>query len=163
MRASRLVVAAALALVLGAGAARGGMEEGRAYYLQGSYMHAFSEFRPLAEAGNAEAAAYLGEYYLYGLAGPRNYAKALQWYQFSATHGNADGQLGLGIMYAKGQGVPRDYVQAYMWLSLCAAQFPPGGDRDKVVATRDDIGKRMSPEALADAQRRAAAFKPEGP
>lgn len=161
MKAGTRLLLAAAALCLGAGAARAGMEEGRAYYRQGSYMHAFSEFRPLAEAGDPEAAAYLGAHYLYGLAGPRNFVQALKWYRFSAAHGNADGQLGLAIMYAKGQGVARDYVQAYLWLSLAAARLPPGADRDQVAATRDDIAKRMSPEAVADAERAVADWKPE--
>ena len=136
------------------------MEEGRAYYRQGDYLRALSEFRPLAEAGNPEAALYLGEYYLHGLAGAKNFAEALKWYRFAAARDIPDAQLGLGVMYAAGQGVPRDYVQAYMWLSLCAARLPAGPDRDRVAAGRDEIAKRMSPESLAEADRRVAAWKP---
>lgn len=150
-------------LLILATAAQAGLQEGRAYFLQGEYLRAFSEFRPLAEAGNPEAAFYLGEYYHHGLAGPANFAKALKWYRFAAERGVADAQLGLATMYATGRGVPKDYIQAHMWLSLAAEGVPPGADRDRMLDTIAFMEESMSPAALQDAKLRAQHWKPLEP
>jgi hypothetical protein len=150
----------ALPLLLATPPAEAGIEEGRAYFLEGEYLRAFSEFRPLAEAGDPEAAFYLGEYYHHGLAGPADFAKALQWYRFAAERGVADAQLGLGAMYATGRGVPKDYIQAYMWLSLAAGGLPPGKDRDKIADTLAFMEESMSPAAREEARLRIRHWKP---
>jgi localization factor PodJL len=47
-------------------------------------------------------------------------------------------------------GIPKDDVLAYMWFNLAASQ----GDKD-AVQKRDEIGKRLTPEQLAEAQKRS--------
>src|SRR6185436_8209624 len=74
-----------------------------------------------------------------------------------ADQGNAAAQSNLALMYAKGHGVPKDYVQAYMWSSLSAARGHQEG-----VKNRDSIAKGMTPAQVADAQKRASAWKPTG-
>ncbi len=65
----------------------------------------------------------------------------------------------LGLMYQDGQGVPQDYVEAHMWLNLATAQSS-GEDRDRYMKTRDTLAEEMTPEQIAEAQRRAREWTP---
>ena len=56
-------------------------------------------------------------------------------------------------MYAKGQGVAKDYAEAYAWVNLAAAKD------FKHAETRDLIEKQMSPQQVADAQKRTKELK----
>lgn len=49
--------------------------------------------------------------YAKGMGVPKDYAKAMQWYQLAADQGYALAQSNLGVMYNNGQGVPRDRAQ----------------------------------------------------
>jgi TPR repeat protein len=71
----------------------------------------------------------------------------------AAEQGVDNAQALLGGMYYVGVGVPRDYVEAYMWLSLATAQ---GIGR----AEFDSVERTMTPDQIAEAQKRAAAWKP---
>jgi hypothetical protein len=107
---------------------------------RGDYVAAIKHWRPLAEGGNVDAQAALGN--LYG-AGPavkgdavrvllsallgdvgtrqeirRDWAKAREWWLLAAKQGHAQASYNLGILYKHGDGVPRDVAQAYMWLSV---------------------------------------------
>jgi len=57
----------------------------------------------------------------------------------------------------QGQGVPQDYIQPYMWASLAAAQ----GDEDAVEGL-EILGKKMSPDQIAQAQRLAGEWTSKG-
>ena len=59
----------------------------------------------------------------------------------------------LAIMYSAGQGVPQDAVEGHMWRSLAAARAPANSQKD-YMATRDAFASRLTPEQLADAQKR---------
>jgi TPR repeat protein len=59
-------------------------------------------------------------------------------------------------MYVRGEGVPRDYVGTYMWLSLAATQ----GD-EKAKSLLDLLEHEISPDQVAEAQKRTAAWKPQ--
>jgi TPR repeat protein len=84
-----------------------------------------------------------------------DYSTAMRQWRPLADQGNPAAQSNLALMYFKGQGTPRDYVQAYMWSSLSAARGHQEG-----VKNRDSIAKGMTPAELADAQKRASAWKP---
>jgi len=85
-------------------------------------------------------------------------ARALELYRKAAAQEYVPAMRAIGWHYQTGQGVPRDYVQAYMWSSLSAARGHQEG-----VKNRDSIAKGMTPAQLADAQRRASAWKPTNP
>ncbi len=72
---------------------------------------------------------------------------------------NAEAQNNLGFLYYTGQGVPQDDVEAHMWLNLATAQAS-AEDRDEYVKERDDVAARMTPEQIAEAQRRAREWTP---
>ncbi len=59
-------------------------------------------------------------------------------------------------MYAAGRGVPKDRVEAYQWFHLSADQ----GDKYAVEYRRELVAE-MTPEQIAEAKKRAAAFVPK--
>ena len=63
-------------------------------------------------------------------------------------------QYNLAVMLGNGQGVARDMVEAYKWLSIAAAE---GFQEAKW--NRYRAGKRMSVAELAEAERRAEAWR----
>jgi TPR repeat protein len=71
----------------------------------------------------------------------------------AAEQGDANAQNLLGYMYAAGRGVLKDYIEAHMWFSLAGA----GGA--KSTESRDSVAKMMTPEQIAEAQRRAKEWK----
>jgi uncharacterized protein len=85
----------------------------------------------------------------------RDYAEAVKWYRKAAELGEAEAQVNLGTMFSEGQGATRNYIEAYVWFSRSAAQ---GNERAK--SNLDIIEKRMTPTQIAEAQKRAAAWKP---
>jgi TPR repeat protein len=87
-----------------------------------------------------------------------DYSNALRYWRPLADQGNPAAQSNLALMYAKGQGVPRDYVQAYVWSSLSAASGHQEG-----VKNRDTLARGMTPTQIADAKKRASAWKPVQP
>jgi TPR repeat protein len=86
-----------------------------------------------------------------------DYSTAMRHWRPLADQGNPAAQSNLALMYFKGQGVSKDLAQAYMWASLSAARGHQEG-----VKNRDSIAKGMTPTQVADAQKRAGAWKPTG-
>ena len=70
-------------------------------------------------------------------------------------------------MYEHGRGITRDYVQAYKWVNLVAVHFVPPSDRsgtlqrEIAVSARDQIGAKMTPAQVAEAQQLARDWKPK--
>ena len=116
------------------------------------------ELRARAEKGDAGAQYSLGFMYADGRGVPRDDAQAVAWYRKAAAQGHADAQLNLGGMYDNGQGVPQDYTEAHKWINLAASRVA-GADQTKFAKTRDDLAKQMTPEQVADAQKRARAWQ----
>ena len=52
----------------------------------------------------------------------KNYIKALEWYQLSASEGNSEAQNKIGNLYYHGNGVKKDYKEAFRWYKLSAYQ-----------------------------------------
>ena len=136
------------------------LKAGRAAYMAENFAGARDIWLPLAEAGDAEAQAWVGSLYANGDGVDINDGTAFGWYLKSAEGGNVQAQSNIGAMYAMGQGVPGNDALAYMWWSLAAAQ----GDssertRDsRVVAedaqsNKDILEERMTREQIAEGQR----------
>ncbi len=151
---------AALWILLLAGPSSAGFEEGVAAYERGDYAAALREFMPLAEGGHPLAQAYLGDMYLYGQGVRRDDGEAAKWYREAAERGHLPAQFNLGLMYATARGVRGDFVEAYMWFSLAATRGQ-GEMRYEALQRRDYLLLVMTPEQVADAQRRAREWKPK--
>lgn len=99
-------------------------------YLKGDYAAAVGELGALAEAGDADAQYALGTAYSDGLAMPRDYRLAADWYAKAAQQGHAQAQFNLGFLHHQGAGdgdtaLPPDPVQAARWLNAAAEAGNP--------------------------------------
>jgi hypothetical protein len=75
------------------------------------------------ELGSLEAQRDLGALYATGdWTGPRDAARAVEWYLRAAERGHADAQYNLGFMYLLGEGVQTNPNEGLRWLRLSADQ-----------------------------------------
>ncbi len=151
----RILALAALMLWAGVPGVRADFAEGLAAFDAGDYQGALKVWRPLAEAGDAEAQIALAGLYRDGFGIPPDLAAAARWYRRAAEQGAAVAQLNLGDLYSRGIGVPRDLVRAYVWLSLAAAQGRRWANR-----RRREIAASMSAAQRSEAERLAATWPP---
>ena len=85
---------------------------------------AFRFYMIAAKAGSDEAQFWVGKFYAEGWGGvAKDYSKAVEWYEKSATQDNADAICTLGWCYQLGNGVEQDYAKAVEW-------FKKGVDQD---------------------------------
>jgi len=125
------------------------------YYNNRNYAEAIKIWRILAEKDNPKAEDGLGGCYATGCGVEKDVNEAIKWFRKSASQGSAAGQLELGSAYLNGSGVVKDYVEAYKWLNLASAQGMVWARENLPV-----IERNMTPEQIAEGQRRAASFKP---
>jgi TPR repeat protein len=117
-------------------------------------------YRRAAEAGVAPAQRMVGDFYRYGRGGVGPDAvEASRWYRRAADGDDIRAQYYLGQMYFEGP-LPRDYGEAYLWFSVAAGQAPLLDNRKAFVELRNIAAARMTPEASAEAARRAAEWRP---
>jgi TPR repeat protein len=116
-----------------------------------------------ADKGNAEARTLLGAMYWSGEGVPRDHKEAARLYLLAANQGYARAQNNIGFMLGFGEGIPpQDDVEAYKWLSLAIANYT-ARNQDRLDQARKDLATlrgRMTPAQIAEAERRARAFKP---
>jgi uncharacterized protein len=103
-------------------AVAGPFEDGADAYRAGDYATALRLWRPLADAGNANAQFRLGYMYHDGQGVPQDYEAAAAWYRKAAEQGNKWAQYLLGLMYGIGQGVPQDHAATVAWYRKAAEQ-----------------------------------------
>ena len=94
----------------------------KTYWNENQYDQALPLFRRAVEAGNEEAAVYLGVMYQNGQGGlPKDEVQAVSWFRKAAEAGDAHGMSSLGAMYENGQGgLPKDDAQAASWFRKAA-------------------------------------------
>jgi TPR repeat protein len=120
-------------------------------------------YRRAAEAGMAPAQRMVGDFYRQGRGGAGPDAiEAARWYRRGADGDDIRAQYYLGQMYFEGP-LPRDYGEAHLWFSVAAGQAPLLDNRKAFVELRNIAAARMTPEAAADAARRAAEWRPVRP
>ncbi len=116
-------------------------------------------YRRAADQGDAGAQLKIGDMYFEGRAVAQDYHEAGRWYRLAADGGNAAAQYNLGILYAKGEGVPLDNVVAHMWFNLAAVHFTSRLSRDRAIAIRNTIARKLSPAEIARAQEMASEWQ----
>jgi TPR repeat protein len=117
-------------------------------------------YRRAADHGSASAQRAVGECYQKGRGVAADAVEAVRWYTRAAGGDDLRAQYALGQMYFDGAGIPRDYVSAYVWFSIAASQTPLVDNRKGLIELRNIAAVRMTPEQLADADRRVHAWKP---
>lgn len=93
-------------------AATSGFDAGMAAYREGNFVAARRTWEPLAEAGDARAAYYLGHMAEQGLGEAWSNARAATLYRQAADRGLPEAQVALGALYLRGMGVDQDAQRA---------------------------------------------------
>lgn len=116
-----------------------------------------------AAKGEAEAQTLLGAMYWSGEGVPRNLNEAARLYLAAAQQGYARAQNNIGFMLGFGEGTPpRDDIEAYKWIRLSIDRYT-AKNQDRLDQARKDLATlaaRMNPAQIAEAERRARAWKP---
>ncbi|WP_017940553.1 MULTISPECIES: tetratricopeptide repeat protein [unclassified Thioalkalivibrio] len=139
-----------LPLLVYGGAFASGDEFGRgvALYWAGEHEEAQEVLRPLAEQGHADAAFLLADIFHQGRSGVlQDYAEAARWYRRAAETGDTLAQSVLSDVYGYDMGDP---IRAHMWANIATANGYEAG-----AEVRDYWAQQMTPEQIAEAQRRA--------
>jgi hypothetical protein len=128
---------------------------------------AFSYFFKAAELGNAEAQVLVGSFYSLGISVKEDQKESVKWYEKAAKQGDVTGLCALGECYKEGNGVPQNFIEAYKWYNLAVAVGNVSANTPITRGTvlpisalnfRDELAKQMTPEQLADAQKRTEKF-----
>lgn len=86
-------------------------------------LQSMAQYRPQAEAGDAEAQFRLGHYLQVGGQGvTKDEKESFKWSRKAAEQGHALAQYNLALSYANGEGVAKDEKQAVQWFSKAAEQ-----------------------------------------
>jgi len=109
-----------------------------------------------AEAGDAESQVELGRRYDEGAGVVKDRAEAAKWYRKAAEQNSVNAQFNLGMCYEEADAGTEDWAEVYKWLSLAAMQ---GHERAKKFMTVLE-SQLMTPEQIAQGQKRAREFKP---
>ena len=128
--------------------------------VQQSDRDALSWYRRAGEHGSAPAQRSVAEFYKKGRTMKADLAEAARWFERAANGDDLRAQFELAQMLFDGNGVPRDYPSAYLWFSLAARQTPLEDNRKGLEELRNIAAARMKPEAVAEANRRLAKWKP---
>jgi TPR repeat protein len=103
---SLLAASAAALFLIGAnavaGAAPAGVKAGYDRWMRGDPEGAVAQWRPLAEAGDADAQFNMGQAYKLGRGVPANAATAQSWYQKAARQGHEQAQVNVGLLLYNG-------------------------------------------------------------
>jgi TPR repeat protein len=121
------------------------------------YAEAARLFRLAAEKGDPYAQSNLAYMCELGEGVPQDYGEAARWYLKAAEQGNIQAQFYAGRLYEKGQGVPQNDVIALSFYILASAK-----GEARATTERDRLTVWMSPDQVAEAQRRAREFKTVG-
>lgn len=114
-----------------------------------------------AAAGGVASAQYnLGVFYQLGKGVPQNPVLALKFHRLAAAQGHSRAQNNLGTIYYTGAGIARDPIEAWMWLTLATSGLR-GDAREITEQNLSAIESELSPDALSEAKRRAAGWKPQ--
>jgi TPR repeat protein len=115
---------------------------------------AASWYEKAAAQGFAPAQTNLGLLYHEGRGVEQDYKKALALYEKAAEQGITRVRTNLGILHAEGQGTAQDYAEAYKWWAL----DKENGDAD-AKSNLEKLEPKMTPEQIAEGQRRVEAWK----
>jgi TPR repeat protein len=111
-----------------------------------------------AEQGQAESQHGLGLRLLWGDGADKDPQKAAEWFTAAVNQGVMDSATWLGDLYFKGNGVAQDPVEGYKWLLLAGDKFYISHPR---TMTLENYASQLTPEQLAEAEKRAKEFKPQ--
>jgi TPR repeat protein len=113
-------------------------------------------FQRAAALGHARAQYNLGKLYRDGAPGlAPDMGRAVEYFRLAAEQGHALAQSRLATRLAAGQGAPKDEVEALKWAILAARE-----GEESALGNEKVLRDRLPAAQVADAEARAAAFKP---
>jgi S1-C subfamily serine protease len=134
-------------------------------------------YRMAAERGDELSQVNLGVHYSNGEGVPQDKQEAGIWYLRAARQGDHHAQMYIGEMHVSGDGARQDFIEAYKWFNIATIpEKSDSGSASKEVEEflrrlaqdqtkearreRDNLVQWMTPDQIAEGQRRAATFKP---
>jgi TPR repeat protein len=94
--------------------------QGLAAFSAARYADALQRWQQAAQAGDAEAALYIGLLNDLGRGVVQDAREARRWYERAAELGNAVAMFNVGVLYDAGTGVARDRARAAAWYRQAA-------------------------------------------
>jgi TPR repeat protein len=122
----------------------------------GEPVEAVKWYRKAAEQNYAKAQYNLGLCYEHGNGVAANRLEAAKWYRKAAEQNYVDAQYNLGVCYYRADPGTEDWAEVYKWLALAARQGHEGA-KNYITFLES---KLMTPEQIAQGQKRAREFKP---
>jgi cell division septation protein DedD len=117
----KYLVAAALVAFASAPLSAQSVKAGIEAWQRADYAAAVAIWRPLAEAGDADAQFNLGQAYRLGRGAPINLAAAKTWFERAASSGHVDAETTLGLLLFQNG----EQAQGIKWLKQAAEQGEP--------------------------------------
>jgi TPR repeat protein len=114
---------------------------------RGDFTAAFSTFKPLASAGDANAQFQLSLLYAAGQGVKADVRESLYWLRQAATQGHVLAQSNLGVAFNRGRGVAQNEMKAYAWFTMAASAGDAVATTNKGVASQ-----KFSPTQLEQAK-----------
>jgi hypothetical protein len=99
-----------------------GFDSGTRALSEGNYAEAYCRWKPLAQAGHADAQYHLGWLYANGNGLAVDIDRALEWWGAAARQGHADAQFAVGLAHTTGEGIGKDLREAVVWYLSAARQ-----------------------------------------
>ena len=117
-----------------------------------------TDFKELADKGDAEAECNLGKCHYLGQGTTQNYYVGLTWFRKSAEKNWAEAQYYIGRCYYYGQGFPKpDFQQAAIWLEKAAKQDFADAQYQLGLCYEKGQGVKQSPKKAQEWYEKAAA------
>ena len=110
----------------------------------------FELFKKAAEAGHAEAANNLGEFYHSGYGCKRNNKSAIKYFEKAGKEKCADALLSLGYMYENGTGCEKDPKKGYNLYKKAADLGSSHGAYNAGLCCLEGVGVKKSPKKALD-------------
>lgn len=133
-----------------------GFDEGQIAFAKRDYHTAIAEWRPLAEAGDAEAQYKIGMMYRRGLGVEPDFRESAKWLLMAARHGHGLAQARIARALQNGAGIETDPVEAYKWILLAVRNENPALEPVMLEMKAD-----LTPAQIAEAEDRAERWRPE--
>jgi uncharacterized protein len=129
---------------------------GELFWVQSNQPEARRYLNLAAQTGHPNAQFTLGKLE----SDAKNDAECVKWFHRAAVQGLTEAQFRLGRDYARGSKVLQDYVEAYKWLNIAAGNQKSILAKD-ILAARDEVVGKMTPQQVAEGQKRSAEFAPK--
>ena len=106
-------------------------------YNNGDFEVAISEFRPLAEQGDAIAQFNMAEMYAGGLGVVQDINDSIRWYRMAAAQGHSDSQANLDVIDGLGGGVLKDSDLSFNWFIKAAKKGVDDAKSNSIIIYSD--------------------------